>query len=44
MAPQSHDNPTLTISGFPFGAPGTKRPFGCGPCGDAHRILYGGRW
>jgi hypothetical protein len=21
-----------------------KRPFGCGPCGRAQSILYGGRW
>jgi hypothetical protein len=44
MAPQSYGSPTLAISGLPFGSPGTKRPFGCGPRGEAQRILYGGRW
>jgi len=44
MAPQSCESPTLAISRLPFGSLGTKRPFGCGPCGEAQRILYGGRW
>jgi hypothetical protein len=44
MAPQSCGGPILTILGFPFGSLGTKRPFGCGPPGEAQRILYGGRW
>jgi len=42
--PQSCENPTLVVSGLPFRNPRTKRPFGCGPCEDAQRILYGGRW
>jgi hypothetical protein len=44
MAPQSCGSPTLAISRLPFGSPRTKRPFGCGPHGEAQRILYGGRW
>jgi hypothetical protein len=44
MAPQSYESLTLTILGLPFGSPKTKRPFGCGPRGEAHIILYGGRW
>jgi len=43
MAPQSYESPTLTILGLSFGSPETKRPFGWGPCGEAHKILYGGR-
>jgi hypothetical protein len=31
--------PTLAISGFPFGSPGTKMPFGCGPHGEAQSII-----
>jgi hypothetical protein len=44
MALQSYGSPTLAVSGLPFGSPETKRPFGCGPHGEAQRILYGGRW
>jgi hypothetical protein len=36
--------PTVGISGLPFGSPRTKKPFGCGPCGELQSILYGGRW
>jgi hypothetical protein len=34
----------VAISKLPFGSPGTKKPFGCGPCGEAQSILKGGRW
>jgi len=44
MALQNCGNPTLVVLGLPFGNLGTKRPFGCGPCGEVQRILYGGRW
>jgi hypothetical protein len=44
MALQSCGSPTLAVSRLPFGSPETKRPFGCGPHGEAQRILYGGRW
>jgi hypothetical protein len=30
---------SLRISGLPLGSPGTKKPFGCGPHGEAHNIL-----
>jgi len=43
MALQSCGNSILAILGLPFGNPRTKRPFGCGPRGEAQRILYGGR-
>jgi hypothetical protein len=36
--------PTLVILGLPFGSPGTKKPFGCSPCGELQNILHGGRW
>jgi hypothetical protein len=29
----------VTISGLPLGSPGTKKPFGCGPCEEAQSIL-----
>jgi len=44
MAPQSCGSPTLTVSGLPFVSFRTKRPFRWGPHGEAHKILYGGRW
>jgi hypothetical protein len=44
MASQGYKSPTLAISRLPFGSPGTKRPFGCGPHREVQRILYGGRW
>jgi hypothetical protein len=47
MRPQSCESPNY----YNFGTPGTpiweswvKRPFGCGPRGEAQSILYGGRW
>jgi hypothetical protein len=44
MALQSCRSLTLAVSRLPFGSPKTKRPFGCGPHGEAQRILCGGRW
>jgi hypothetical protein len=37
--PKIEEVPPLGISGFPFGSPGTKMPFGCGFCGEAQNIL-----
>jgi hypothetical protein len=37
--PKVAEVPTLAISGLPFGSRKTKKPFGCGPCGEAHSIL-----
>jgi hypothetical protein len=31
--------PTLKFSRLPFGSPGDKMPFGCGPRGEAYNIL-----
>jgi hypothetical protein len=36
--------PSIAISGVPLGRSRDKKPFGCGPCGVAQSILYGGRW
>jgi hypothetical protein len=35
---------TGIVSGLLLGSPGTKKPFICRWCGEAHSILYGGRW
>jgi hypothetical protein len=35
---------TWTVSGFHFGSPGKKEPFGCKCGGELQKILYGGRW
>jgi hypothetical protein len=33
--------PVVGILGLSLGSPGTKSPFGCGPCGELQSILYG---
>jgi hypothetical protein len=36
--------PTWVISGLPLKSLETKKPFGCGSCGEMQSILKGGRW
>jgi hypothetical protein len=38
-APKVAKVPVVGISGLPFGSPGTEKPFGCGPRGEAQSIL-----
>jgi len=44
MGPQSHKNPNFGDFKTPTWESRNKMPFGCGPHGEAHSILWGGRW
>jgi hypothetical protein len=44
MTSQSFGNPNQDSFGTPPWESRDKKPFGCGCCGEAHSIIYGGRW
>jgi hypothetical protein len=44
MHPQSHGNPSYGNFRTPTWESRDKKPFGCGPHGEAQSILKGGRW
>jgi hypothetical protein len=44
MCPQSCRTPNCCNFGSPTWESRDKRPFRCGPCGEAQSILQGGRW
>ncbi len=41
---QNLGSPNWDSFGIPPWEPRDKKPLGCGCCGEAQRILYGGRW
>jgi hypothetical protein len=43
IAPQSRGSSNLGNFGTPIWESQDKKPFGCGPHGEAQSILYGGR-
>jgi hypothetical protein len=44
MTPQSGGSPNRDSFGTPPWESWDEKPFGCRCHGEAHRILYGGRW
>jgi len=44
IQPQSCESPNFGNFRTPIWESRDKMPFGCGPRGEAHSILYGGRW
>jgi hypothetical protein len=44
MRPQSRGNPSCGNFGIPTWESQDKKPFGCGPRGEAQSIVEGGRW
>jgi hypothetical protein len=40
MGPQSRENPNFDNFGTPICESWDKMPFGCGPCEEAHNIVY----